>query len=61
MLEKIEVIEMMFRPQPMPEAILKSVKEELMKLSASELAATFRKSTNLTLVPVSGKYFTIKY
>jgi hypothetical protein len=61
MLNKKEVIEMMFRPTPMPDSMLQAITATMMNLSTAELIETFTQSTKLQLVPMSGNLFSIKY
>lgn len=61
MINKLEVIDIMMRPQPVPEEFQEAMKNFYMQHTNGELMILFKKSTNLTLLPAGGDLFQIKY
>ncbi len=60
-LTKREVIEMVYRPQPVPANLLEQLFDFWMKEPADKLAREFTKSTNLRMEYSGSGLFTIKY
>jgi hypothetical protein len=61
MINKLEVIDIMMRPQPVPEEFQEAMKNFYMHYTSGELVLLFKKTTNLTLLPAGGDLFIIKY
>jgi hypothetical protein len=60
-LTKREVIEMVYRPQPVPAQIFEQLFDFWMKSTGDELAREFTKSTKLKMEYSGSGLFTIKY
>jgi len=61
MLNKKEVIEMLYRPQPVPSDIMPDILNFWMRSTPHEIMMEFKRSTNLTLVYSGQGLFEIKY
>jgi hypothetical protein len=58
---KREIVEMMFRPQPMPKSALKKLIEDYMHSETLDLVRIFSKATKLRIKPAGGNLYEIVY
>jgi hypothetical protein len=61
MYSKRELIEIMLRPQPMPDTIRENIIAELLQYAIDEFIHLFRRETNLDIRPCGHNLFTVKY